>query len=292
MLEKDLLHGEIERVTTRQLGHVTRAQLIDAGWPPRTITHQIARGVLIPGHAGVYAGGHVPRHAHPRSSAAVLACGDGAALSHAAAAALWGVVDWPASLEVSAPSYHRRRGIRTHRSRNLRGDIRRHHGIPVTTPARTVLDLQPRLTDARLVRLVNDLRVARHLNATAFQRLCTRSRRVDSLLGDSERPTRSLPEDLLKPFLRRHDLPFPEFNVTLEGGREVDAFYRAEKLIIEIDSWGFHGHRVAFRRDRRKDGHAHAPRQRAQRQVPHQMDDETADILRRTLAQYRPSPRA
>src|SRR6201996_5432180 len=124
-----------------QLGHVTRVQLLALGYTSRWIDSQIARGLLIPVHAGVYAVGHVPRHAHCRAMAAVLACGEGAATSHWSAAALWDVADWPAVCEVSTRRYRARPGIQTHRSRTLGPrDIRRRHGVPVTSPVRTVLD--------------------------------------------------------------------------------------------------------------------------------------------------------
>ncbi len=120
------------------------------------------------------------------------------------AAALWGVTDWPAVCEVSAPGHRRRPGLLTHRSRTLVArDVRRRHGVPVTSPVRTVLDLQPQLTDSRLIRLVNDLRTAGHLRAAAFDELCRRSRRVERLLGDGAL-TRSALEDLFRAFVARH----------------------------------------------------------------------------------------
>jgi hypothetical protein len=293
VFEKDLSSALLSRIVERQLGHITRAQLLDAGWSTGAIKSHVRRGLLIPVHAGVYAVGHVPRHAHARSMAAVLAGGDGAALSHHAAAALWDVMDWPATLEIVAPHQHRRPGLRCHRSATLtRRDIRRRHGLPVTSPARTILDLQPRLTsDLHLQRLINDLRVARHLNQTVLKDLCARSPRINGLLGDSERPTRSILEDRFKAFLEHHHLPLPEFNVTVDG-RELDALYREQRLIIELDSWGYHGDRQAFRRDRRKDGRALADGLRTLRIATDQLDDETADALRRALDQYRPSPRS
>ena len=220
------------------------------------------RGELIPVHAGVYAVGHVPRHAHARSAAAVLACGDGAVLSHAAAAALWGVHEWPATLEVTAPHERRRPGIRTHRSRTLsRREIRTHHGVRVTAPVRTVLDLSPRLSDVRLVRVVNDLRVAGHLGPSATTELYARCPRVNRLLGGGDghgapgRPTRSELEDRFRAFTTRHRLPMPETSAMLNG-REVDALYRRERVIVELDSWLHHADRAAFERDRAKDAAA------------------------------------
>jgi very-short-patch-repair endonuclease len=299
---RPLHHQEIQRIVERQLGHITRRQLLDLGFTAAWIDHRVAAGELVPVHAGVYAVGHVPRHAHARSLAAVLACGSGAALSHAAAAALWDVMDWPPTLEVTAPKERCRKGITTHRSSTLTPkDIRKRHGVPVTSPARTVLDLQPRLTDARLQRVVNDLRIAGHLSKTAFQELCALSTRVDQLLGDSDgrtqRATRSALEDLFRRFVTRHHLPMPEINAILDrkSGREVDALYRAERLIIEVDSWLFHRDRAAFERDRAKDAKALADGYRTVRITERRMKRggaEEADQIRRILAQYSPSRRA
>lgn len=184
MRKESPLRAQISTVADRQLGHITRVQLLALGATPAWIRSQIRLGWLIPVHAGVYAVGHVPRHAHARAWAAVLACGHGAALSHASAAALWGVRPWPRMIEVVAPRERRRPGIWTHRSGTLvPADVRRYQSVPVTAPLRTVIDLQPRLSDPQLVRLVNDLRVAGHLRTTAFADLCSRSRRVERLLG-------------------------------------------------------------------------------------------------------------
>jgi hypothetical protein len=302
VFEKPLHRKDPSRIFERQLGHITRWQLLDLGFTAAWIDYRVATGELISVHSGVYAVGHVPQHAHARSLAAVLACGDGAALSHAAAAALWDVMDWPRSLEVTSPRQRRRPGITTHRSSTLTAkDVRKRHGVPVTSPARTVLDLQPRLTDARLQRVVNDLRIAGHLNTTAFRRLCDDSTRIATLLGDTERATRSGLEDQFRRFVTRHGLPMPEINAVLDNGREVDALYRAEKLIVEVDSWKFHSDRAAFERDRAKDTRALADGYRTVRITDRRMKrggEEEADQIRRILAQaqpqaqYSPSPRA
>lgn len=259
MSEKVALRAQIVRVADRQLGHVKRRQLLDLGARPSWVRDQIAAHYLFPVHAGVYGVGHRPRHAHCRAMAAVLACGEGAALSHLAAAALWEAADWPATLEVTAPSRRSRPGIITHRSRTLGPrDLRRRHGVPVTSPLRTVLDLQSRLTDERLVRLVNDLRAPGHLTDGAFGELCEHSGRVRALLGDGGL-TESELEDLFARFVARHGLPMPEVNAwRVIGGRRrrLDAFYPDAKLIIELDSWRFHRDRASFERDRAKDAAA------------------------------------
>jgi hypothetical protein len=254
---------EIAELADRQFGYVKRTHLLALGAGPEWIRSQMTRGWLIRVHSGVYAVGHVPRHVHARSFAAVLACGEGAVLSHASAAALWGAGGWPRTPEVSSPRQCRRPRIRAHLSRTLGGrDTRTHQGIPVTSPVRTVLDLQQRLADPQLVRLVNDLRIAGHLRSGAFAELCRRSRRVERLLGgenarDPERPTRSWLEDRFRRFTARHGLPMPQTSATLaHNGREVDALYPEQRLIVEVDSWSFHSSRASFERDRAKDADA------------------------------------
>jgi very-short-patch-repair endonuclease len=257
--------SEVAALADRQCGYVKRVQLLALGAGPEWIRSQMLRGWLIRVHAGVYAVGHVPRDAHARAYAAVLACGDSAALSHASAAALWGVGKWPLTPEVTALRQVRRPGIHSHQSQRLgRKDIRTHQGIRVTAPLRTVLDLQPRLTDPQLIRLVNELRVGRHLNSGAFEDVCARSPRVNGLLGGShdnsaahERPTRSALEDTFRRFTRHHNLPMPQISAILpHNGREVDALYPAQKLIVEVDSWKYHSSRASFERDRAKDADA------------------------------------
>jgi hypothetical protein len=306
MRRDDPLRRNVSALADRQLGHVTRAQLFELGVTPGWVRGQMRLGWLIRVHAGVYALGHVPKHAHARAVAAVLACGEDTALSHVAAAALWGVVGWPLTLEVTGQSDRRRPGIHTHRSNTLTArEVRVHQGIRVTSPARTVLDLQARLSDAGLVRIINELRLAGHLRPGAFQELTRRSPRVDRLLGDDaeERPTRSPLEDRIRRFTIRHGLPMPEVNARLaENGREVDALYREPRLIIEVDSWRYHADRASFERDRAKDGAALVLAYRTlritERRLTRGGEDEARTIARILAlqagagAQYSPSPRA
>ncbi|MFZ1997711.1 MAG: hypothetical protein WAU75_26570, partial [Solirubrobacteraceae bacterium] len=161
---------------------MTRQQLLDLSVPSATIAYWVSNCRLVQVHAGVYALGHQQHTALARAMAAVLACGgDHAVLSHDSAAALWGVRTWPSSPEVTAPHHRRRPGIHTHRTHTLsRHDIRRHHNIRVTSPSRTILDIQGRLTDKQLVRAINELRLHKHLRATVarspeFGPVCVRA---------------------------------------------------------------------------------------------------------------------
>jgi very-short-patch-repair endonuclease len=250
--EKVPLDAQISLVADRQHGHVTREQLLGLGLSARAVAARQHAGRLIRVHAGVYAVGAPRRTALARAAAAVLACGPQAALSHESALALWGLRDWPRIPEVTAPTEKRRPGIKTHRSTTLAGDVRAHQGIRTTSPARTMVDIAPRRTDRQLIRLVQDARLGHHLNDTALRRLLRRCPRLQALVDPRQRPTRSTLEDDFVAWLTHHELPMPQLNATVNG-KEVDALYAKERLIIELDSWTYHGDRRAFNNDHRRD---------------------------------------
>jgi predicted transcriptional regulator of viral defense system len=131
---------------------VTRRQLLAAGLDDSAIAYQVRIRRLIRVHRGVFAVGHLPMSPHAKTMAAVLACGSRAVASHRSAAALWGIVRPPATVEVTTPAKRNPRGITVHRSRLPDADISRQYDIPTTSPARTMLDLADILTPAALTR--------------------------------------------------------------------------------------------------------------------------------------------
>jgi very-short-patch-repair endonuclease len=225
---------EVARIAANQHGYITRSQLLHAGFDRNAIAHRVRSGRLIRAHRGVYAVGHVPPSPYARAMAAVLACGPGAVLSHRSAGALWGLMRWPHTLEVTATTDHRVPGIRTHRSRRL-DDVTHHYDIPVTSPARTLHDLARVLDPAALTRAVNDARL-RHL---------VRAHEVGAASG----PTRSVFEDAFLAFIDRHDLPRPEVNQRV-AGYEVDMLWRRHNLVAELDGRAYHDD---FEQDRERD---------------------------------------
>lgn len=269
---------------------MTRQQLLDLGVPPRTVTRWAQGGRLTRVHAGVYAVGHAQHSSFAKAMAAVLACGDGALLSHDSAAALWGVRIWPACPEVTVATEKRRPGIRTHRTQTLtRADIRRRHNIRVTSPSRTILDIQSRLTDKQLTRAVNELRFHKHLKATELTRLLSSSQRIANLIDPTQNPTRSGKEDYFVGFCRTHGLPIPRINVMLFG-HEVDALFEAEKVIVEIDEWATHNSYKSFKSDRKRDGIAAEHGYLTVRVITEVLEEnphDEADSLNRTLAHRR-----
>ena len=228
----------LARLAAPQHGVVTRDQLLTAGVNVKAIGYRLKVGRLHQLHRGVYAVGHRPPSPHARAMAAVLACGAGAALSHRSAGALWAITPpWRGPVDVTAPGRRRHPGLTTHRSSTLtRADITRHYGIPITTPARTLHDLARVLPSHALTRAVNEARI----------------RNLISNADHDTGPTRSDLEDEFLRFIEQHDLPHPEVNQTI-AGKEVDMLYRAERLIVELDSRTFHLHR--FEEDRERDAH-------------------------------------
>jgi len=152
-----------------------------------------------------------------------------------------------------------RSGIKVHRSIKLiRRDLDRQFGIPVTTPARTVLDVAPRLTTRRLTRVVNDARHANLLHLEDLADVLNRNpfhpgtKRLRPFEEHPRNPSRSPLEDDFIAFVKRHGLPMPVTNTYLLG-YEIDVLYPAERVIVEIDGYEYHSDRTSFRGDRKRD---------------------------------------
>jgi Transcriptional regulator, AbiEi antitoxin/Protein of unknown function (DUF559) len=267
----------------RQHGHVTREQLLGLGLSARAIAARVRAGKLIRVHAGVYAVGAPRRTALAKAAAAVLACGPEAALSHESALALWGLRKWPATPEVTAPKERRRPGITTHRSTTLAGDVWTRNGIRTTNPVRTIVDIAARRTDRQLTRLVQDARIAKHLNDTVLRRLLLRCPRLQPLIDPSQNPTRSDLEDDFVAWITKHKLPMPQINTKLNG-KEVDALYADQKLIVELDGWPFHAGRRAFNSDHQRDSDHRTLGYDTIRYTGEELTDVEAANLRRRLS--------
>ena len=247
-------------LAAKQYGHVTRHQLIDLGLTQTEIDKRLVKGLLIPVFHGVYAVGHPRPEAIARAAAAVLACGDEAVLSYFSAAALWGMgTKWPRIPEITVPARRRPTGIRVHVHPALESrDIRRHRAIRVTSPARTLFDIAPRMTEAQLARAVNEARLNAGLRLPHLAELLDREsyhpglRLLRPYVEQPTGPTRSQFEDRFVAFARDHGLPTPSTN-TRVAGYEVDALFPHERVIVELDGWDFHSNRRSFERDRDRD---------------------------------------
>ena len=252
----------IARLASGQRGKVARWQLLELGIGPGAIKYRVRMGRLHPDYPGVYGVGHRSHAPIDRAMSAVLACGPEARLSHGSAAMLWGFFEyWDEPFEVTVAKDRRPRDIRVHRCRLTRPDKRRHLGVPVTSPGRTVLDCAPRVKN--LVRFVNDAQLSKWMGESELADTVARHphhpgvKLVRSVLEGQDGLTRSDLEDKFVRWLKRFDLPMPKLNEPMNG-RVLDAFYPDEGVIVEIDSYKFHKGRHVFERDRDKDAEATA----------------------------------
>lgn len=261
--------SEIERVlrevSAPQHGCVTRSQLLAAGLGASTVDRLIRAGRLSATRRGVYRVGPLGAPLAEEASA-VLRCGIDCTISHVTAAVLHGLVAAaPAGrpVDVTMPRRRLRRiaGIRIHRVRDPRPDeVTTVRGLPVTTPARTLLDVaetaSPRDVEQALAAAV------RHklLTLEELRRVVERHPRhrgapvIRQLLDLEAAPafTRSQAEERLLSLLRRARLPRAELNVTVLGF-EVDFLWAQAGLIVEVDGYAFHGSARSFAADRRRD---------------------------------------
>jgi very-short-patch-repair endonuclease len=217
--------------------------------------------------------------------AAVLACGPGAALSHGSAAALWrmltGAVGAP---EVLRTGVNREgpAGVRLRRTNRLEATT--HHNVPITTPARTLLDLAATGSSGRLELALNEARSLRLVNQAALEALATSgrpgSRAIRTLLADAPGFTRQEAERRLKALILRAQLPRPLTN-TQVCAQEADAFWPEHRLVLEVDGYAVHGRRDAFERDRRLDQQRAAAGYRTVRVTWRQLTGEPEAVVAR-----------
>jgi very-short-patch-repair endonuclease len=232
---------------------VTRTQLAAAGLQARTINRRLAAGRLHRVHAGVYTVGHDAPRREARWLAAVLACGEGAVLSHRSAASLWGIREGEGPRpEVTLDTRNGRRhpGIVVHRSRLEPQDRGVHAAIPVTSPARTLVDLAHELGREDLTRALREAQFQRRFDLDAIRELLTRrpSRILRALIEDLT-PTQTVLEDRLLTICDRHNLPQPKTQQPILGHR-ADFLWPDHRVVAETDGWQAHGTRTAFQTDR------------------------------------------
>lgn len=192
----------------------------------------------------------------------MLACGDGAVLSHASAAAHWNIRPTAAALvDITVPvrsGRRRRKGVRVHRSSRLAAnEVTRHQGIPVTTVARTLLDLADVLPDQALKRAIDEAEYQRVLDmgtlvAAARGNPGRRGKRVLVLATNPAELTRSELEERFLALVERHGLPRPQVGVPLMG-YEADFLWPEHRVIVETDSRRAHATRKRFETDRLRD---------------------------------------
>jgi len=216
---------------------------------------------------GVYAVGHTDLSLHGECLAAVLAVGPGALLSYYSAGWLWGLwMGSPRPIHVTATvSRHHptRKGLTRHRARNLDQEDRALvDGIPVTSVARTLLDLAWKLRIDQLRRVLARAEDLKLLDLEAIHDVIERNRghhgakRLRFALATYERPiwTRSEFERRFVDRLLAAGLPRPATGWN-EVGHEIDVYWPDRRFGVELDSFATHGNRAAFEADRERDLH-------------------------------------
>ena len=260
MREKRRTQGvELAELAKRQHGVVSIRQLLGPiGYSQNAIARAVAIGRLHRLHRGVYAVGHTHLSWQGRCLAAVLACAPALA-SHTSAAWLWGLLrSRPGTIHVTAPTRrHAKPFACVHYARLTDVDRALREGIPVTAFPRTLLDLAAMLPPDRLQRAVERSEELRLFDLRAVDALLARAGghpgagRLRRALALYRPPafTRSGLEQRFLELVERAGLPTPSMNFS-EGGYELDAYWRRERFVVELDVYETHGSRHAFERDR------------------------------------------
>lgn len=261
----EYVQHRLNDLVRRQHGVVTRPQLLELGFTAGGIRHRLTSGRFNRLHQGVYVVGPIiPRHA--REMAAVLACGPEALLGDRSAAVLWDLVPPPADPSVPVDvvriggSSRDRPGIRVRRVRCLEAaDRAERDGIPVTSPARTLLDLAAVVGGRDLERAIARAERERLVERDQLEDLVARHggrRGAPALRAVLERAggpalTRSEAEVRFLRLVRKARLPPPKTNARV-GGYELDFLWREHGIAVEVDGYAFHSSRPRFEGDRRR----------------------------------------
>jgi hypothetical protein len=254
---------ELVSLAGRQHGVVSKRQLLELGFTRDAVRRRVERKQLLRLHDGVFAVGHAALTADSRRLAAVMACGPKALLSHRAAASAQGLLSSSPQFEVTVPRGTRPKpGIVVHRSRLIHPEDRAVlRGIPVTSVARTLVDLADVLSEERLARAVHEAEVGRQFDLSAIERVVGRlpgrtgrHRLLRVLVAYRPDPhfTRSRAERRFLALCECHGLPPPQTNLSI-AGHEVDAYWPDVRIAVEIDGAEAHHTRRAFHEDRARD---------------------------------------
>ena len=246
------LNEAIARVANRQGGVISRQQLTARGLDAAGIDNRVRVGFLRVIHRGVYAVGHDAIPIRGRLCAALLVAGPNSALSHRTAAHVLALLpSMPPFVEVTTAKRapRNRPGLIFHHATHLPTTTR--HGLPTTTPLRTLLDLavthpielERAASEALVLKLVTEhqLQTQHGPGSKQLRRLVvgrTRSRFERAFL-------KAVAEAGLPPPLANHPI----------GLYEADFFWPSHDLVIETDGDPYHDHVLARRRDAAKDAY-------------------------------------
>jgi very-short-patch-repair endonuclease len=273
--------------------------LLELGVSKSGIQYRIGVGRLHIVEREAYAVGHPYLTARGRWMAAVLACGEGSVLSHRSAGDHLGIAPYNGSLiDITVRGRRRSRGrLRVHRGQLDHDDRAVQDRIPVTSVARTLLDLAAIVGERRTERALERAEKLELFDLAAIDSVCRRNpghhglkhlNRALSLYLPDDRTRSDLERDLID-FCRDHDLPLPLINASV-AGHEVDALWPDARLIVELDGWEHHRDRAAFERDRVRDSELMLAGYRVIRVTWRRLRDQpeqVAALIRRALTALR-----
>lgn len=292
--KKRTAHLDLAELATRQHGVVSAWQLRGLGYRENLITIEAKRGRLRRIHRGVYAVGHEALTWEGHCMAAVLANSRTVA-SHWSAGWLWGLQRTRPSGRfhlTAARRRHRRPEFNLHAAALIEEDLTRVRGIPVTSVARTALDLaalDAGGTSARLKRLEDG---EHRLDLRQFEALLARSKghkgwaalaEAVDLYRHDPTVTRSGLERRFRALIRRSGLPRPSMNFVV-AGYELDCYWPEQRLAVELDTYGTHGSRLSFEEDRLRQRKLGLLGITLERVTDRQLDREADEVLRAVAA--------
>lgn len=286
--------AEVARIAGLQHECIHRIQLVAAGIGRGGIVRRLASQQIHTLHRDVYGLGRPSRDRFTLAMAAVLRFKGDALLSDGFAAAVWGFTDEePDLVEVTlvGRSCHPLPGVRVHRVATLdRDDTAWRRDLPVTSPARTLVDLagaldvielESALAICRARKLATDREILAAIERAPHKAGVGTLRRLLESGGLSE--TRSRYERRLLKLIRDAGLPRPVVNVKVEG-HMVDLFWPEQRLVVEFDGFKFHGDRRAFETDRLRDQRLVAAGYRVIRITARQLDHDSYAVIARLAA--------
>lgn len=249
----------LAELATRQHGVVSIRQLNRLGYSRKLVSKEAARGRLHCLHRGVYAVGHRHLTWEGRCLAAALAAAPALA-SHTSAAWLWGLLRTrPGTFHLTTQTRrHAKPAFRMHFARLAAEDHASVEEIPVTAVPRTLLDLAAMLPTARLERVLERSEELGRFDLVAIDDLLGRTvghpghgrlRRALSIYREDPAFVRSKLEQSFLGLVRKAGLPTPAMNFNV-AGYELDAYWEAERFVVELDAYEMHGSHAAFERDR------------------------------------------
>lgn len=255
----------IAEIAGRQRGRVAGWQLQAVGITADAVDSRVRNGRLFRVYRGVFIVGHCGPVELGDETSALLAAGEGCALTGISGSIVWDILGPECAdgvIHLASRRDHRltHHGIRVHQTRILTPeDVRVRRGLPILSAARTLLDLAEQVTLRQTELALDRALVARLLTRADVLRMTSRAasrhgaKVLNGLLGGrAPTVTRSEAEECVLALIREADLPVPLLNVRVHGF-EVDFYWPEHRLVLEVDGFRYHSSRRAFEHDRLKD---------------------------------------